>query len=82
MSHDYRHDFSNCFVSHVYTHDLFNELQSACKQFHSTETALLKIHNDISFNIDHVKINVLTLLDLSATFNTIDHYILIRRLSS
>ena len=47
-----------------------------------TETALLKVHNDISLNIDNGKVTALTMLDLSATFDTIDHNILITRLST
>ena len=57
-------------------------LQSAYKQFHSTETALLKVHNDINLNIDNGKVTALTLFDLSAAFDTIDHNILITRLST
>ena len=48
--------------------------------FHSTETALLKIHNDILSSMDNGKVTVLTLLDLSAAFDAIDHTILLRRL--
>ena len=55
-------------------------LQSAYKRFHSTETALLKIHNDIICNMDNGKVTALTLLDLSAAFDTIDHAILLERL--
>ena len=55
---------------------------SAYKQFHSTETALLKVHNDINLNIDNGKVTALTMLDLSTSFNTIDHYILITCLSA
>ena len=40
----------------------------------------LKIHNDIVDNIDNGKVTALTLLDLSAAFNTIDHLILLQRL--
>ena len=67
--------------SHIYTTDLSNVLQSAYKQFHSTETALLKVHNDISLNIDNGKVTALTSLDLSATFEPVDQDILITRLS-
>ena len=56
-------------------------LQSAYKQFHSTETALLKVHNDVTLNMDKGRVITLTLLDLSADFYTIDHNILIKRLS-
>ena len=41
----------------------------------------LYVHNDVTLNIDNGKVTALTLLDLSATFDTIDHNILIRRLS-
>ncbi len=54
---------------------LLNHVQSVYKRFHSTETALLKIHNDIIIlcNMDNGKVTALTLLDLSAAFDTIDH---------
>ena len=38
--------------------------QSAYKSFHSTETALLKIRNDISSSVDSGKAVALTLLTL------------------
>jgi len=55
--------------------------QSAYKQFYSTETALLKVHNDIALNVDTGKVKILTLLDLSAAFDTIDYSVLLDRLS-
>ena len=60
---------------------LYNDLQSAYKQFHSTETALLKVHSDISLNMDRGHVTALTLLDLTATFDTIDNSVLLDRLS-
>ena len=65
---------------HIYNHHLSNDLQAAYKRFHSTETALLKIHNDIVDNMDNGKVTALTLLDLSDAFDTIDHLILLQRL--
>ena len=67
--------------SHVSSNCLSNVSQSAYKEFHSTETALLKVHNDVTLNIVKGKVTALTLLDLSAAFDTIDHGILIKRLS-
>ena len=52
--------------------------QSAYK---STETALLKVHNDKNLNSDNGKVTALTLLNLSAAFDTIYHNILMTRLS-
>ncbi|XP_029958222.1 uncharacterized protein LOC115396479, partial [Salarias fasciatus] len=55
--------------------------QSGFRVNHSTETALLKILNDIRWNLDNKKLTVMVLLDLSAAFDTVDHHILINRLS-
>ena len=65
---------------HIEEQLLSNQVQSAYKGFHSTETALLKIHNDIICNMDNGKVTALTLLDLSAAFDTIDHSTLLERL--
>ena len=35
---------------------------------HITETTLLKVHNDILFNMDNQKVTLLVLLDLSSAF--------------
>ena len=47
--------------------------QSAYRQFHSTETALLMIKSDILIAMDRQKITLLLLLDLSSAFDTIEH---------
>ena len=55
-------------------------LQSAYRQHHSTETALLKVHNDVLRALDRRECVFLVLLDLSAAFDTIDHHQLKSRL--
>ena len=57
-------------------------LQSAYKASHSTQTALLKVFNDILLKMDNKELVFLTLLDLSAAFDTVDHMILLSRLSN
>ena len=68
--------------SHINSSYTSNDYQSAYRKFHSTETALLKIHNDILSSMDDGRVTALTLLDLSAAFDTIDHSILLRRLGN
>ena len=60
--------------------DLHVTLQSACKVFHSTETLLLRVHNDIVLALDKGETVLLILLDLSAAFDTVNHSLLLSRL--
>ena len=66
--------------AHLSANNLLNPFQSAYRQFHSTETALLHILNDLLLATDSGKVSLLTLLDLSSAFDTIDHTILLKRL--
>ena len=68
-------------LNHINTFKLNEELQSAYKMFHSTETANLRVYNDLLINTDDRNISLLVLLDLSAAFDTIDHNILLDRLN-
>jgi len=58
------------------------ELQSAYRAHHSTETAVLKVLADILSVLDTGDVDVLTLLDLSAAFDTVDHASVLRRLKT
>ena len=61
----------------------YNEdCQSAYRPHHSTETALLRVQNDILVNMDNKEVTLLVLLDLSAAFDTVDHNILLNRLKN
>ena len=72
----------NQVICHLGKHNLVEKFQSAYKACHSTETALLRVVNDLLCFVDDGKISVLTMLDLSAAFDTIDHDILLSRISS
>ncbi len=54
--------------------------QSGFQTKHSTESALLKVTNDILLSIDSGKSVALMMLDLTAASDTLDHAILIEHL--
>ena len=72
---------ANRLQAHIKNNHLSNPLQSAYRKHHSTELALLRVHNDIIISMDKGEVTALTLLDLSAAFDTIDHATLTDRLS-
>ena len=59
---------------------LLAKFQSAYSKFHSSETSLLYVQNDILVALKAGQSTALLLLDLSAAFDTIDHNILIHHL--
>ena len=60
---------------------ILEKFKSGFRSNHSTETALVKIVNDLRLANDLNKVSILILFDLSATFDTIEHDILIHRLA-
>ena len=69
-------------TQHVVDQGLECELQSAYKKHYSTETALLKVKNDLLMSMNNQRLTLLVLLDLSAAFDTVCHQILVDRLHS
>ena len=60
--------------------ELLPSVQSAYRQFFSTETAVLKVVSDVLTAMDRGQIALLGMFDLSAAFDTVDHAILLKRL--
>ncbi|KAK3745268.1 hypothetical protein QZH41_003745 [Actinostola sp. cb2023] len=58
---------------YLVTNDLYTITQSAYRANHSTETAMLRVSNDINLALDNHNDVVLVMLDLSSAFDTIDH---------
>ena len=56
------------------------KFQSAYRASHSTETAVIKVKDDILRAIDNQRVTCLILLDLSAAFDTASHPLLLNRL--
>ena len=60
-------------VDYLRERNLLPELQSAYRAYHSTETAVLRVVSDIFEALDRGDWAALTLLDISAAFDTVDH---------
>jgi len=58
----------------------FCPLQSAYRVSHSTETALLRLLDDVYQNIDNKLPTVIVWLDISAAFDMVNHETLLNRL--
>ena len=67
---------------HMETNNLDENHQSAYRKNHSTETALLKISNDLLCAMDKSRCSILVMLDQSAAFDTVNQDILMQRFQS
>ena len=63
--------------NHMDSNNAHTPNQSGYKPFHSCETLLLRVTNDILNNLDNSKCTIAILLDLSAAFDTVDHDLLL-----
>ena len=69
-------------TSYCAENKLEEPFQSAYRRNHSCETALLEVANNILTNMDNQRVTLLTLLDLSAAFDTVPHDRFLTRLES
>ncbi len=68
---------SKQYLAHLEINCVNNTFQSAYKAHHSTETALVRVQNDVLQAVDRKGGVILVLLDLSAAFDIIDHELLL-----
>ena len=66
-------------VKYLKDNDLLPDMQSAYRVNQSTKTAVLGVLADILLAVDLGDLAMLTLLDLSAAFDCVEHDILLRR---
>ena len=63
------------------TNNIYPELLLSYRVHLSTETALLKFLNDVLLKMNSQHVSLLILLDLSAAFDMVGHFILLDRLT-
>ena len=66
-------------IAHVERSPSYNRYQSAYRKGYSTETAIIRLLNDIYYNADNKARTFLLQLDLSAAFDTLDSETLLKR---
>ena len=64
----------------IHRHGYYEQLQSAYRPKHSTETTLIKVLDDVLTSSDDNKVVFLSLLDLSSAFNIGNHVTQLERL--
>jgi hypothetical protein len=69
-------------AEHLESQHLLEPMQSAYRRKFSTETALVKIHDDVCRALGERKVVLLVMLDLSAAFDTVNHALLLSILES
>jgi hypothetical protein len=73
---------SSQIVEHLKSNSFLDIYQSAYREFHSTETLLLHLLNDVYLSIDNNCMVILVLLDMSSAFDTVEHDSLLQTLST
>ena len=72
----------NRLASYLQTNNLLSERQSAYRPHHSVETLLARLSGHILQQMDTGRVTAAVFLDLSSAFDTINHTVVISRLSS
>ena len=67
-------------VAYLIEHNFLDPYQSAYRRNHGTQTALLKLTEDIYDALDNSEITLIVLLDFSKAFDTVNHKLLLAKL--
>ena len=65
---------------HCNIHTLLPDYQSRYRENRSCERVLLKLTNDLLWSMERKNVTVMIVLDLSATFDSVNHEVLLRNL--
>lgn len=69
-------------TSYLEVNNLLNYQQSGFRRFHSTQSVLLRILDDVRQGIDQGLVTVLVLFDFSKAFDTLNHSLILSQLRS
>ena len=69
-------------LDHFTSNSVLTSFQSSYTTLYSTETTLFSLHGHLSNAISMQQVSCLCLLDLSVTFDTLDHSILLHHLAT
>src|SRR6218665_1167232 len=73
---------ANQLISYLDANEMFPSNQSGFRRNHSTETLLLRLLSDFYSAMDRGHVTLLALFDVSSAFDSVDHSILIQRLTT
>ena len=71
----------NQFTQHCEDYHLLPDYQSAYRKFHSCKTILIKLFNHLFWAMEKQEVTAMTILDLSAAFDTVNHDLLLEDLN-
>lgn len=66
-------------MCYLVSNDLLYELQSAFRKGHSTETALIKLTDQIQSNMDQDKVTGVVFIDFGKAFDVLGHQMLLKK---
>ena len=73
---------ANQLIIYLDLNELIPSQQSGFRRNHSTETLLLRLLSDFYGAVDRGQVTLLSLFDVSSAFDSVDHSILLQRLST